>query len=186
MSLQIIKLWLLQSACDISLNVFHIAENRYILQNNIAEFRGNVEPINSLQKRIKSYPKNVRKEVSLQRIVIPYNKLVIWCFLQIASLLISGLWIQSSLNGYLILDRSHPLSSEHCVQKNHLPTTWNSWDDSPSLLWYFPRSSADPILRRSYWSLSWVWLTPRNPGSQIDVPDLFKPNVVKDGVLRVK
>jgi hypothetical protein len=34
-SLQILKLWLLQCACDISLNAFHIAENRYILQNRI-------------------------------------------------------------------------------------------------------------------------------------------------------
>ncbi len=54
---QIGKLWLLQCLCDISLNVFHIAENRYILQNNIPEFRGNKEVSQSLETDTKSYAK---------------------------------------------------------------------------------------------------------------------------------
>ena len=39
MSWQLLKMWGLMSICDCSLNVFHLAENRYILQNNIKEFR---------------------------------------------------------------------------------------------------------------------------------------------------
>lgn len=40
MSWNILKLWAIQIASAMSLNVFHIAQNRYILQNNISEFRG--------------------------------------------------------------------------------------------------------------------------------------------------
>lgn len=186
MSLQLIKLWLLQSACDISLNVFHIAENRYILQNNIPEFRGNGEPINSFQKRIQSYSKNVRKEGSIQRNIVSHYQLFIWGFLQIAPLYVSDLWTQSNFNGDLILHRSHPLSSKHCFSKNHLPTAWNSRNDSSSILWCFSRSSADSILRRCDRSLPWIRFASLDDGSQVDMPLLSEPNVVKEYIWSMK
>lgn len=40
LSLQLLKIYGLQCLADISFNLFHIAENRYILQNIIPEFRG--------------------------------------------------------------------------------------------------------------------------------------------------
>lgn len=40
LALQLLKIYGLQCLADISFNLFHIAENRYILQNIIPEFRG--------------------------------------------------------------------------------------------------------------------------------------------------
>jgi hypothetical protein len=37
--------YLMLIACDFAGNIFHVAENRYILQNNINEFRGTCEII---------------------------------------------------------------------------------------------------------------------------------------------
>lgn len=37
---QFMKVWMYQSLIDIMMNVFHVAENRYILQNQIEEFKG--------------------------------------------------------------------------------------------------------------------------------------------------
>lgn len=42
----LVKIYLFQSAVDLSSNTVHVMENRYILQNNLAEFQG----INNLKQ----------------------------------------------------------------------------------------------------------------------------------------
>lgn len=37
---QLFKIYMVQSCCDVLLNFLHMGENRYILQNNIPEFKG--------------------------------------------------------------------------------------------------------------------------------------------------
>ena len=57
----IFKLYAVQTVCDLSFNMLYIAENRYILQNNIPEFRGRLKLIQFLEVLIKFLVKCYRE-----------------------------------------------------------------------------------------------------------------------------
>ena len=73
---QIVKMWILQLACDVSLNMFHIAENRYILQNSIPEFQGTPSLTSSLQERFQGHPQDVQAKGDLHSHLLPLLQLL--------------------------------------------------------------------------------------------------------------